>query len=242
MRGFMNSKKARISIILAAVLAVGGGAAGAAIALTAASGRGEDVAASTPVQQIDQKLVSELGVLRRPRTSGDAMTGGNGQALAQLGGRAGVNLALSRKVRVGGTDVYVVPANGQVCVASPGAGSCADASTVAALDAVHYGRVPLEDPPDMIRFVGLVPDDVTAVKLALSDGSTADASLEENVFEAVVHQAPTAIVYERAGGAKRIPLNQQIMQTMLPPAGSPAAARLQREYQSVRASVTAHAR
>lgn len=155
----------------------------------------------------------QLAVLRRPRTSADAMP----PALrSRVGGdAAGMNAGLSRRVSTQQGDLFVAPAaDGVVCLVHElGPTGCGPVDDVAAgsflMDAC-IGR----GPDGAVAFVaGLLPDGAAGVRRVGSSGS-AGVERVENVFvlSRADAAASRAIEWKSGDATRRVPLQEGLAQ------------------------------
>lgn len=134
----------------------------------------------------DSVAASALSVMQRPREQGDELPDG---VAREMGDHAlfGVNPDLSRRATGNATNsVYVVPANGHVCLSvtiNEGARlSCTPSGRIAA-GIVGGGTIGISD--ELIAVYGIVPDGVDSVTVH-ARGLDRGVDVESNVYYAVV--------------------------------------------------------
>ena len=163
-----------------------------ALVVAALAGGGAAIGDGILAQGVPSNVAAHFAVLRRPVRPADAMPPAfvaqatNPNSLVV---RTGVNPALARRARglTSGT-AWVIPANGEICLATsppgfPGVafnGCGGDAGAIAGREFsfATSGRGQW--------IAGLVPDKVSRVILTLSDGSSRTVTVRENVYTALV--------------------------------------------------------
>jgi hypothetical protein len=202
-----NRNKWFSGVCVAASLAAGGVVAGAGADGAGPAPEPEGLAAdAAPVDSIQPEQSKEIGQLRRGRTSDDALPARWREALTDEGSDEehwGANPALSRRTAPG---VWIVPADGYVCVANstPADGDlglgCAtpedvDRGLLAPSDVDAQGTGVL---------TGVVPDGVHQVTLTDRDGSTRTADVDRNTYRVAIDANLKEVRFTGADGAERV--------------------------------------
>ena len=197
--------------------------AGGIAAAVAASGSdpnplaGLDGGPTTPAQTAPSSLQTQaFAAFRREPTAADALPSGSVEDFADTYAvkEAGANLALARRAKTAAGAVWAVPGNGQVCLVTnadsvpdgaktldASADGCAPDGDAAAgrlvLSTTYNGRTPAHE------FVaGLVPDDVDAVTVVLSDGLEQRVPVHDDVYTfASEGTAVRSVEFSTADGA-----------------------------------------
>lgn len=208
--------KQGIALPLATLVAAGVVAAGVAVAERSAAPPEDSpglaissTGYASPVASADAAQRRAFGILRRTRSSGDALTG-EGARVVAMGAQSAVaaNPSLSQDALTtpSGTTLWVVPGDGAVClVSSAGSDMCntteqAQAGYVAGVEPVGLSGY---------RVQGMVPDGVTGTTLELADGSTRRTDVTANVY---AFEIPgdgldiRAVSWSDEDGVHRIPL------------------------------------
>jgi hypothetical protein len=184
-------------------------AVGAAVAATgapppepAAAVPGERSA--TPIGAVDERQSGELAVLRRAATQADALPAAlKAMIAAGSGPDLGANPALARLALTTrlGEKLYVVPAQGWVCLASAGgAGGCTPTDQIG--EGYSVGLQPI---PSGYRVQGIVPDGAGRVEVRGAD-AVATAQPSGNVWEADVTFEPKTVAWTGGEGEKVVPV------------------------------------
>ncbi len=207
------------SYLILAVVAMMLAVAGVAIAATTGgspttfsqyeAGQRAQLASAPDVAQTEA-----FSILRRARTSADALPAQLSLVLASSGhftGVFGANVALSRRVNgLGSTgSAWVVPGSGALCVyatintdpSAPQAGA-PSGGVCQPDDGATQGDLYVESESDMapgMDFVaGLVPDGVSTVTLDLADGTHQSVAVTENLYMAEIKGHIATIKFDTA--------------------------------------------
>ena len=209
----------RSLVLLGGALSVFGAAG---IAVAAVLGGGQAVTPNEWVagkrareeQVISAEQASQLGILRRPRSSTDAVPQSVVQKLSPTTfvGANGANFDLSRRVHgLPEGAAWVVPGAGHVCVigisktaaggeiSHPASGgeSCAPNAGIAEGAVMSYGGS--SRGVESVFVVGLVPDGVSTVTATAADGRTTSIPVYENVYIANLHGG-TSLAFAGSSG------------------------------------------
>ncbi len=169
-----------------------------------------------PEQTVTPDQTADLGILRRPVTSSDALPSLFAQTFADapIGGAQGVNVSLARRA-VGfgdGSAAWVIPGNaGTICLVAangpamqeasqvqpsvthvPGADSDVQCEAVTSIDAgwpIGYGTGQ-GDQAGTVFTAGIVPDGVATVTVTSSGGATTTLPVHDNVWMGQVPGVP----------------------------------------------------
>lgn len=179
--------------------------------------------AATPVAAVDARQLAMLGVLRRPLAPGDDLPASAKAMIADGSGPdLGANPALARLALTTslGEKLYVVPAQGWVCLtSSAGTGGCTPTDQVGE----GYG-VGLSGIPSGYRVAGLVPDGVSRVVVrGPTETATATATPANNAWQVDVTFEPTAVAWTGPAGEKIVPVHVPPASDGAPPVGANAA-------------------
>jgi len=165
-----------------------------------------EAAEATPVAEVPADQAEQVRQLERPRTSDDAMPHSWNEELAE-GPEAdehyGANPDLSRRTAPG---VWVMPADGHVCMANstPGEGdlgfSCA---TPADVERGLLAPADLDENGNGV-VTGVVPDGVTEVTVVDKDGSTRAVAVERNTYRAAIDANTKEVEFTDADGGQHV--------------------------------------
>jgi len=169
---------------------------------------------------------TQLAILRRPRTDTDALDAYDSQVFTNSPAAAnGINVDLSRRAHgITSGAAWVIPGNaGNICLVAEnaaavemnnepgpwqqhtrvyGATGATNCTTIAAMDAGWFaGYAGSSETPGRFFTGGIVPDGVSEVTVALSDGSTATESVHDNTWMGLVSGAPQSVSFTRPTGA-----------------------------------------
>jgi hypothetical protein len=209
-------KKTLVKLLatIAVVLCVGGGAA---IALTTDNSDSAptiyQAQTSRPtITATDTALTDAVATLRRRQTDADVL--GADVRLDPYAEQHGANRALARRARLSpsGGSVYLVPADGGVCVASTdylfeGCRSTEDAVTGSDMTATDCS--PFLPAGDLLVY-GILPDSASDVSIGLADGTSVPASVDGNllIYEASKSAPlPETVRWTSLGSAHSAPTN-----------------------------------
>lgn len=205
----------RLGAAVAAATLAGGGAAGAATGVVSVSqlipGGGHDpaqvqrFAASGATSRFDAALVRELSVLRRPRTAGDAMGAAGNYVSGDAAPASSLRIAppppAAGTPHAQATELpsWILPTStgaAALYVLAPGASGPGSGvgATAAMLDAGQAWTTTNDD------LIGLAPDGVAHVAVALQDGSTVELPVAGNVFGAHFDQGIVGVRLVASGG------------------------------------------
>jgi hypothetical protein len=133
-----------------------------------------------PVQAIDPALSAGFAVLRRPQRPDEALA---------LTGPFGANGALARRVDTGSGPVWLVPADGALCLraedAVGAAWACAPAARAASEGLILSLRS--EDPTDVGTSYGVLPDAAGGAAL-IHAGAQSALAASDNAYAAQTEQ------------------------------------------------------
>jgi hypothetical protein len=171
---------------------------------------------ATPITAISQAQTSSFSILSRTQDADDAVPAESAAQVEASGtfkGLFGANVGLARKARgFASGAAWVVPGDNSVCLIAastvdasgvpqagmPGGATCAREMGVAA------GRLYLvsgsEKAPDKQFIAGIAPNGVSGVQLELSDNSTVEVPVHENVYMALVSEEVGSLSFERSSG------------------------------------------
>ena len=190
-------------ISVAAVLATGAVVA----AGSAGAGESQETEAGAPtVAAVSPEQAARVGELRRAARADDRLPDRWSQAIAGAArhGRSwGANPELARRSAPG---VWIVPADGHICVVSnsptdgsAGFGCASDA------DLARGRLAPTEVDANGTGVVtGIVPDGVASVELVDRDGSTRRAEVEHNTYRAAVDARLKEVRFADAEGVRHV--------------------------------------
>lgn len=192
------------SACLAAVGVVATGGAGAGPGTGAPN---ELEAADAPtVQSVDPHQARAIRELRRERTASDALPGRWSKTLeeaAEQGQAWGANPDLSRRT---GPDVWMVPANGHICLVNPSPGDGSLGFGCASTGDVERGLLAPSDVDAAGKGVltGVVPDGVASVELVGLDGSVRTVAVDRNTYRAAIDAGLEEVRFTDAGGGEHV--------------------------------------
>lgn len=157
----------------------------------------------SPVETVDKSLAGTYAILERPRTAEDNLPGAVAEEYIQRQPN-GVNGSLARKAfSTSSTDVFVVPADGQVCIiTTPRDGTSFSTCTLAESLRSETNVPSTNVESEKVTIFGMVPDGVEHVTVTFDDGSKAEHPVTGNVYlvEATVSNQAVSVTYDGPTG------------------------------------------
>jgi hypothetical protein len=197
----MMQRTTKLTLIIATVLALGGGVSVLAIA---GSDAPEPPAPKPLATTIDAQLVASFAIFDRDADADDRIPYAVSQALAHATTIDGANADLSRRSASNevGT-LFVTAGNDSVCTNLADENGAGGGCVPVAL-ALTGKSVTTEQLTDGVVVSGIVPDGVESVTVTLSDGTAQSAPVESNGYIVKVAGAPKTLDYVDADGAQSV--------------------------------------
>lgn len=208
----------RTAAAVTAAAVLGGGGAAAVAQLSGSEPAEPQARPNAIITEVDADQLAAFGVLRGESGAAADLTP-EAAALVDtgLGPDVGASATLARDAGQApdGTELYVVPGQGWLClVTGDGGGGCNRTADVIA----GYGLT-LQRQGDLVAIAGLVPDGVSAVEIRGPDAS-AVVDVSANVWSGDVPFAPTSVRWTDADGPVHdIPVSVPADLPTGPPAG-----------------------
>lgn len=140
-----------------------------------------------PERAITPAQSAQLEILRRPRVPSDALPGDPSSWTDDpADGSSGANPALSRSAQgLPAGAAWLIPGDGMICVdvrfpIAGGGGTCQPDATVNAGQVLMSGFN--DQAPGIQGIAGIVPDGVTTITIAPSNGPAQSVSVHENIY------------------------------------------------------------